>query len=52
MMFKVFVSLSRFSGSLTGMANVSNHTKYVSLNCKPCFTKPTLIYDYNNSQNV
>ena len=46
---QVFIALLSFSGSLAGIANVSNLTTCISLNNQPCMTRPTLI-DLNRDE--
>ena len=43
---KVFIALLSFSGSLSSMVDVSNHTKYISLNNQPCMVR-TILTDFN-----
>ena len=39
----MFIELLSFSGSLSDIVNVSDHTKCISLINQPCITRPTLI---------
>ena len=40
---QVFIVLRRFNESLARVAQVSNQTKCLSLNDKPCMIRPTII---------
>ena len=47
---QLFVTLINFSGSLAGMANISNFKTHISLNNLPFITRPSLI-DLNLHEN-
>ena len=47
----IFIALLSFSGSLAGIANVSNLTTCISLNNQSCMTIPTLIDSNRDEYN-